>query len=283
MSVIGAGVKRRSEAGSALRKAALPGAWSERPSSGHDDLPACFTIASRSGCGQTGGVQWDEHDRVLEAAKHSDVLRPVVDELQVVSTARNGERLDAEVRAGNRRWWLVQFGEGTPAVLERPVTPPPPADEGVVVVVNGLSSAGKSSVIRAVVEGSDAQWVGFDEPFFGHVRPEVLIWPEQAPTVWRGFLAGISALAAEGNRVITASGGLACHQWREALPTIHMIAIAVDCPSNVLAERHRLRPDRRGDLIESTTVHDSWTYDQRYDSSVMDPEDIAKAITSLVP
>lgn len=228
-------------------------------------------------------MQHDEYDRVLEAAKQSDVLLRVVDELQVVSTARNGERLDAEVRVGDRRWWLVQFGEDTPAIFERPVSPPPPVDVGVVVVVNGLSSAGKSSVIRAVVEGSEDQWVGFDEPFFGHVRPEVLIWPEQAPTVWRGFLAGILALAAEGNRVITASGGLTFRRWREALTTIRMITVALDCPSDVLAERHRLRPDRRGDLIESTTVHDSWTYDQRFDSSVLDPEDIANTITSLAP
>lgn len=222
-----------------------------------------------------------DREAVLWAATQSGVLLPFVDELEVLSAARNGERLDAEVQAGARRWWLVRFGEDAPTIFERPVTTLPPADGSVVVVVNGLSSAGKSSVVRAVVEGSAEPWVGFDEPFLGVVRPEVLIWPEQAPTVWRGFLAGISALAAEGNRVIAASGGLPHQQWRTALGTSRLIAVALDCPVDVLTARHRLRPDRRGDLIDSTTVHDSWVYDQRFDSSAMSPGQIAEAITAL--
>lgn len=227
------------------------------------------------------GVERGDREAALRAAAQTEVLLPFVDELDVLSVSRNGDRLDAEVQAGARRWWLVRHGEGVPVTFERPGTSLGPVDGGVVVVLNGLSSAGKSSVVRAVVEGSDEPWVGFDEPFFGVVRPEVLIWPEQAPTVWSGFLAGISALAAEGNRVIAASGGLPHGQWRAAMGSNRLIAVALDCPPDVLAARHRVRSDRRGDLHDSSTVHDSWTYDQRFDSSAMGPGEIAEAIGAL--
>jgi chloramphenicol 3-O phosphotransferase len=230
---------------------------------------------------QTAQVQPDVDRSVRDAAASSPILRPHLNELEVLSAQRNGERLDAEVTANGRRWWLVRFGEKAPEIFERPAVASVPAEGGMVVVLNGVSSAGKSSVVRAVVESPGLPWVGFDEPFFGIVRPDVLIWPEQSPSVWSGFLAGIAALAAQGNRVIAASGGLPYLRWRDAVADAQLLSVALDCPIEVLAERHRSRRDRRGGLIHSTTVHDGWEYDQRFDSSQMSPLEIAAAVHAL--
>ena len=81
--------------------------------------------------------------------------------------------------------------------------------------------------------------------------------------------------------MIAASGWLSYAEWSDALSMSRVLTLALDCPPDVLAERHEARPDRRGDLIHSTTVHDGWTYDRRFDTSATTADDIARELEAL--
>jgi hypothetical protein len=128
---------------------------------------------------------------------HADVL--------VRSVAVNGHRVDVVAAAGDHEWRVV-FGTTDMVTTEWVHVFARPAQfDGVtggrVVVVNGPSSSGKSTLLGALRDESAEPWVIFDEPMFGGVRSEYLIWPERAPLLHDGFLKGIASLARTGNLV----------------------------------------------------------------------------------
>ena len=218
----------------------------------------------------------------VRAAEIVGTLSPIARRVDrtVSSVAVNGRRVDVGVNAPGQEWRVVcsidADGVHSASSFQRPACFAG-IEGGRAVVVNGPSSAGKSSAMAAVVRQAATPWVAFDELSFGTVAAPYLIWPETAPTLAPGFVAGITALALAGNQVITTGGPPAMFEpLRDAVPTL---VVGLDCPLTVRVDRQARRPDRWGGLTEdSDDAHDGWTYDLRFDTSRLPAEDIAARI-----
>jgi chloramphenicol 3-O phosphotransferase len=206
----------------------------------------------------------------------------MVDDLDVVSLAVNGQRVDVVARGGGRVWRVV-FGTSDGATAEWvSVYERPTVFNGVVggraIVVNGPSSSGKSTVLRAIRSMSSLPWVVFDEPMFGAVNVEYLIWRDTAEGLHRGFLAGIAALAGAGNLVAVAAGGHPASMFDEAFEGVPTVRIGLDCNPEELERRESLRDDVPGGMArDSPTIHEGWHYDLRFETASTSPDEIAAA------
>lgn len=209
-------------------------------------------------------------------------------DVEASSIEVNGRRVDAHLSFGDREWWIALALSPDELLVERASAferPRPFAgiEGGIVVVLNGPSSSGKSSVMRAIVELASEPWVAFDELWFGAVAMPYLIWPDAAPSLRAGFLAGIAALGSHGNQIVMTSGGLPYAEVASAFERTRLVAVGFDCPTGVLLSRQSERTDRWGGLVEdSLGAHDGWRYDLRLDSSSLSPADLAQRIIDEV-
>lgn len=192
--------------------------------------------------------------------------------LEVVSVAVNGERVDVTARDGNDEWRLV-FGSADGSrvdwleVFHRPAVFTG-VTGGLALVVNGPSSAGKSTVLREVRSRSAVPWVVFDEPMFGAVDVEYLIWREHAEGLHRGFIDGMAALARAGNCVAVSAGGHPQAWFDAAFVGVPTLRVGLDCNSSELARREGGRRDVPGGWAQaSLAVHDGWQYHLRFDTA----------------
>ncbi|MDP2289788.1 MAG: hypothetical protein Q8M22_01280 [Actinomycetota bacterium] len=200
--------------------------------------------------------------------------------IEVASFAVNGDRVDVTARSGDDEWRVVFASADGARVDWLEVFHRPPAFSGVTgglaLVVNGPSSAGKSSVLREVRAHSAIPWVVFDEPMFGLVDVEYLIWRDRAEVLHRGFLDGMGALALAGNCVATSAGGHPQSWFDAAFAGVPTLRVGLDCNSVELARRERGRRDVPGGWAHaSLTVHEGWQYHLRFDTAVTDAAQIA--------
>ena len=223
----------------------------------------------------------------VRAAEIVDALAPLTadDRRAVTRLVVNGRRVDFTVIAGDQEWSAVcsidADGVHSAVAFEWPL-PFDGVDGGRAVIVNGPSSVGKTTTMQAVLRIATTPWVAFDELTFGSVAMPFLIWPERAPSLRPGFVAGIAALAAAGNQVIT-TGSAEYSTLAPLRAAVRTVDVALDCPLDVRIERQAGRTDRWGGLTEETDrAHDGWTYDVRFDTSVLSPEEIAERILELV-
>ena len=202
----------------------------------------------------------------------------------------NERRVDARVRSvDGGEWHVVLFVDDADEVVVADAFRRPDAvvaGKGVLVVVNGPSGAGKSSLVTALAAAAeDRPWVVFDEPILGEVDRRYLIWPESAPAVHAGFLAGIAAVAGAGNLVATAAAGhpQSAFVAAAAAPGVRLVSIGLHCPLEVLLERELGREGRWGGLAASSVgAHDGWTYDLELDSSSRGPEELARLALAIL-
>jgi chloramphenicol 3-O-phosphotransferase len=216
------------------------------------------------------------------ATAFARMLAPIAacSELEVTWIGVNRHRVDATVESADGHVWRVVFG--TPdgkriewlSVFKRQAYEP--AAGGIAIVLNGPSGAGKSLLMEALAAVSPLPWVRFDEPTYGTVDAEYLIWRETADALHLGFVHGMAALAATGNRVIASAAGLPQSWFRDAFGFVPALYVGLDCPLAELLTREDGRDGRWGCLAESSvTVHDGWDYDLRLDSATFPPEVLA--------
>lgn len=194
-------------------------------------------------------------------------------QLSIGNVAINGSRLDLHARSDDGREWHVDIR--VPPEQPKVVTavhvagrPLPFAGipGGFVVVVNGASSSGKTTLMTSLCERAMTPWIRFDDAMVGHVGLRFLIWPDTAGPINDGFVAGLVAIARAGNQVIT-TGALGL-RLTAAVDQIPHLYVGLDCPLAVLVERQAQRDDRWGGLAESTNqAHKGWTYGLRIDTS----------------
>ena len=199
----------------------------------------------------------------------------------------NEGRVDAGVIGAAREWRIACFLAADGRVATVDVYERPPVFEGVpggrALVVNGPSGAGKSTLLDAVLERADTPWVVFDEPWLGRTRQPYLIWRDAAPLLHKGFLDGIAALAATGNQVALAAAGHPAAAVMGALAGVRVLSVGLDCPLEVLLRRERGRPGRAGGLAASSPdIHDGWSYDLRFDTSVTPPDRLAGEVLAAL-
>ena len=203
---------------------------------------------------------------------------PVVDWFGV-----NERRVDAVVSTTVDEYRIVYFTDDGVTIDSVFVWRRPPRFDGVdggrVVVVNGPSGSGKSSLLSAIASVSELPWVVFDEPVIGAVDDRYLIWRGQAPGLHRGFVAAIGALARCGNLVAFSAAGHPAPAVDEALRDLDVVRVGLDCDLETLRARELGRDGRWGGLAEgSMSDHDGWRYDLRFDTTRSTPTEIAAAL-----
>lgn len=233
-------------------------------------------------------------DRLRDRSPVDDLLCPDVDPDRLAPLARthaaiesiagHDERVDAVVTAHDRQWRVV-FATGLTDVVQWLDVYERPArfdgvPGGLAIVVNGPSGAGKSTLMQALQRVATFPLVVLDEPeHIGTVQQGYLIWRDRAPTLHRGYLAAIAALARAGNHVAVSAAGHTCDEFAHAFGDVPIFTVGLTCDLDVLVDRERRTGRWAGIAAASLGVHDGWTYDVRFDTTNgPDPLDLARDV-----
>ncbi|ULH14147.1 chloramphenicol phosphotransferase CPT family protein (plasmid) [Deinococcus sp. KNUC1210] len=152
---------------------------------------------------------------------------------------------------------------------------------GCIILLNGASSAGKSTLCRALQAQIDEPFLQYSLDFFmfGHeVLPQrrheggAFAWQALRPKVFEGFFACLPALAGAGNNLVVDFIVETPQQLRRLvhhLALFDVYYVGVHCPLPELERRERQRGDRGiGDARRDLeTVHSFSSYDFEIDSS----------------
>jgi chloramphenicol 3-O-phosphotransferase len=219
-------------------------------------------------------------------------LRPIAaaTEVEIRWFGVNGSRADAEIISADGLEWRVVFMTDNASrltglwVFDRPA-PFQGVAGGTAIVLDGAVGAGKSTLMARFAEAEDAPWVVFDEVNFGPIRTSHLIWPETCGPLYKGFLAGMAALAAEGNQIMTPSSGLPQTMFLEALGAVRTLYVGLECPLPVLMERNRGRDGRWAGLPERSHAEfgaNGWRYDLLLDSDALSPDALVAEVRAAL-
>ncbi|WP_030021590.1 chloramphenicol phosphotransferase CPT family protein [Streptomyces monomycini] len=177
-----------------------------------------------------------------------------------------------------------------------------------VVVLNGGSSSGTSTLIRQLQEILPRPWLTFGVDSFIEALPPSLVIPEAsgaapglglAPdgsiTVGPVFRAlqndwqeGVAAIARTGTGVLLdevfLGGAEGQERWRRALKGLTVLWVGVRCAPETAAAREAARGDRITGMAESQAalVHRRVVYDVEVDTGVDDPLTCARRIAAYV-
>lgn len=163
---------------------------------------------------------------------------------RIVEVQRNGRRVDARVRSDTgAAWLLVVWSRQTTldhiesvTIFERPETFRG-RGFGLVIVLNGPSSVGKSSLMRAFADRASTPFACLDEPWFGRLPTRFLAWPETLGPHVEGVLAALAAAADLGNQFIVSAAGMPQDQFQDALRAVATLYVGLDAPLDVLVRR----------------------------------------------
>jgi chloramphenicol 3-O phosphotransferase len=172
-----------------------------------------------------------------------------------------------------------------------------------VIVLNGGSSAGKSSIARCLQDVLPGAWLTFGVDTLVDAMPPALqnstegieIGPNGEVSAGAEFglldaawTAGIAAMVRAGARVIIDEvflGGTASQErWCKALRGLPVLWVGVRCNPAVAAAREAARGDRVAGMAESQArlVHEGVTYDLEVDTTAIAPAECAQLIAAHV-
>lgn len=164
-----------------------------------------------------------------------------------------------------------------------------PPRVGRIILLHGASSAGKSTLARAVQRGLDEPFLHFASDYLALGLPErrdatgaFQWWGNVRPRVFDGFQRCIATLAAAGNDLIV-DHVIECSAWRADLRRLlrpfDVFLVGVHCAPNELDRRERLRGDRwigeGRSQVEEDRVHSFGPYDYDVDTTDRDVTEIA--------
>jgi chloramphenicol 3-O phosphotransferase len=168
-----------------------------------------------------------------------------------------------------------------------------------VIVLNGASSSGKTSIARCLQAMLTTPWLllgiddlirampdrGIEDGTLLHIGAtgQVEVGPE-----WRNLEAswyiGIAAIAASGTGVIVdevfLDGGGSQERLRTVFGGLEVLWVGVKCDREVASAREALRPDRVAGMTESqaAVVHEGVMYDLIVDTSHASSESCAARV-----
>ncbi len=145
---------------------------------------------------------------------------------------------------------------------------------GSIILLNGASSAGKSTLaaaLQALLDEPFWHW-SIDHLLAARVLPKHRIdsgdfrWQDLRPQFFAGFHASLPALAAAGNHLLVehiVESEAWMHRLRHLLQGHDVFFVGVHCPLDELERRERLRGDRRiGEArADFETTHGFCKYD----------------------
>lgn len=176
-----------------------------------------------------------------------------------------------------------------------------PNTSGMVIILNGASSAGKTSLLRAIQAIMPRPFLNAGIDLFVRMLPEHYVdtplWPQVFGQMYRSGPLGhqlirdmhhtIASLAVSGWDVV-ADHVFIERDWVHDLATtvagLRVWLIGVHCPLELLAVRERERGDRRIGLAANhyRVAHRHGLYDLEIDTPTAAPETLAIRIKELV-
>jgi chloramphenicol 3-O phosphotransferase len=163
---------------------------------------------------------------------------------------------------------------------------------GCLILLNGASSAGKTTLCKAIRESIDAPFLHFSLDFFmfdADVLPKRrdlrygITWAEMRPKVFEGFDRCLAALLEAGNNLVVdyiIESDAQKTRLLELLHSFDVFFVGVHCPLPELERREQARGDRRvGDAAKDfLTVHSFLPYDFEVDSCISAQENAFKIV-----
>lgn len=168
-----------------------------------------------------------------------------------------------------------------------------------VIILNGGSSSGKTSIAKCLQDLLPVPWLRFSIDDLIDAMPEIMInagkgiqfGPDGSVSPGPDFrilesawMQGIAAMVRSGARVIVddvfISGLDARRRWEAALEGLQVLWIGVFCDAAVASEREARRGDRVTGMAASqaTAVHAGMDYDVKVDTTEMSPEECSRII-----
>lgn len=161
-----------------------------------------------------------------------------------------------------------------------------------IILLHGASSAGKSTLARAIQHALDEPLVLFSSDNLAVGLPErrdsegpFKYWGGVRPRFFAGFHRCIAAMAAAGNDLVV-DHVIEFAEWRSELSVLlrpfDVFLVGVHCSLDELERRERQRGDRRlgeaREHVEVDRVHAFGPYDFEVDTSSRDPADVAAEV-----
>jgi hypothetical protein len=209
-----------------------------------------WLLAAIAGAGDMSIISADAAGTVqAEVAKLAGTSR-----VEVQRARRNGGRVDVMLADETGTRWAVVAGlDGEDKVaslwMQREPVPFSGTAGGLVIVLNGPSSSGKSSLATAVQQAADTPWIRLlpDEFAQWHLPEQYWAFGRAAGPWQDGFFGALAALARAGNQVITCAAGMDSQAgWRRRLA------------GSSAREWH--------------TVHQGWAHDVEIDTGTANPQ-----------
>ena len=168
-----------------------------------------------------------------------------------------------------------------------------------IILLNGTSSAGKTSIAKALQRVMDTPYLHVPIDSFEDMMPERDIFGEPGSPEWQplfnrmlsGFHHSVAALAAAGSNLVVDHllvQGVEPQTWLaeclDVLTPFTVYFIGVHCPLEELRRREMARGDRGIGQAERqfNRVHRHGVYDLELDTSVLSAEECALKIKELV-
>ena len=171
----------------------------------------------------------------------------------------------------------------------RRTTPALPAEPetGQIILLNGTSSSGKSSIAKELLRMLDSPYYHLPVDAFNAMRDRRSLPPEALDEVLyrmrRGFHRAIAGMAAGGNNIVV--DHVLSEPWRltdclEVFAPFDVVFVGVHCSATELELRERARGDRPAGLAaqQLNVVHVHGLYDIECDTTTTSPHDCARQI-----
>lgn len=167
-----------------------------------------------------------------------------------------------------------------------------------VLLLNGGSSSGKSTLARSLQDVLDGYWLRFGVDALIDAAPAKLLGAgglhlddDGSVSVGADFVEverqwrfGIAAMAAAGAHILVednfVSGPVAQERWQEALRGIEVGWVGVRCAPHIASAREVGRGDRTAGMAarQADSVHRGITYDLFVDTGISGPDDVAHVV-----
>jgi chloramphenicol 3-O phosphotransferase len=171
---------------------------------------------------------------------------------------------------------------------------PPAARPGQVIFLNGVSSSGKSSIARRLLQVLDRPYFHMAVDMFGAMRAKertAQLSPTELDLILArtraGFHRAVAGMAHAGNDVVV--DHVLSEQWRlldclTVLDALDVIFVGVHCDIAELARRERARGDRVPGqaAAQLAQVHAHGLYDLECDTSAASPDQCAVQIAQFL-
>lgn len=170
-----------------------------------------------------------------------------------------------------------------------------------VIVLNGGSSSGKSTIARCLQEALPEPWLGVSVDTFVDALPPrlreggdgLLIGPDGEVSVGPAFaeldaawLEGIAAMARAGAHVVVddvfLGGPHSRSRWSRALAGLDVLWVGVRCAPEAATAREAARGDRVPGMAakQAAVVHEGVDYDLEVDTTSASAADCARVIAA---